>query len=166
MEGYLFTDPIQLLGFSFIIVAAVIQLILALKVYRDYFLYKSKPTLAFSLTFFAWSFALIFLALERVSLSFFQDTFFGYPFTRIAVVFSILAILFLDLFAFYATFPKQVKKLIIPLIILAFIYLFGIFYSQIKHTDPDWEAVFPPYMDIIMFATVLPLFLIPIITLV
>jgi len=79
MAGNVFTDPIQLFGFSFIIITMVILLILALKVYRDYFIYKSKPTLAFSITFFSWSFALAFLALERVALSVFNDTDLGFP---------------------------------------------------------------------------------------
>ena len=55
MAGNFFTDPIQLFGFTFIIVTMSIQLILALKVYRDYLMNRLKPTLAFSLTFTAFS---------------------------------------------------------------------------------------------------------------
>jgi len=81
------------------------------------------------------------------------------------VVSSALAILFLDLFAFYATFPNQVKKLMIPSMILVFIYLFGVFFSKIN-IGPDSEIIFESFVDIVMLITVLPLFLIPIITLV
>jgi len=46
MAGNIFSDPIQLFGFTFIILTMLIQLILALKVYRDYQINRSKPTLA------------------------------------------------------------------------------------------------------------------------
>jgi hypothetical protein len=69
MAGNIFSDPIQLFGFCFIIITMLIFLILALKVYRDYLINRSKPTLAFSLTFASWGLALIFLGLERFALS-------------------------------------------------------------------------------------------------
>jgi len=165
MAGNVFTDPLQLFGFSFVIATALLQLILAPKEYRVYLMNRSKPTLAISLTFFEWGFALIFLALERLVLTVFGDTNLGYPCAYIAIVFSALAIIFLNLFAFYATFPNQVKKLIIPSIFLSIIYLIGVFLSSIA-TGPDMEIVFQPYLDIVMLFTVLPLFLIPIIILV
>jgi len=168
MAGDLFTDPVQLFGFSFIIITMIIQLMLALKVYRNYLMNRSKPTLSFSLTFCSWGLALMFLALERVALSEVGIRDFGITVAYVALVFSAIAVVFLDLFAFYATFPNSVKKLIVIPIILIIIYLFGVFYSinQVKISlPPSSEIIFPPYVDIFMFFTIVPLFFIPIIIL-
>jgi hypothetical protein len=172
MAGNIFTDPIQLFGFTFIIITMLIQLILALKVYRDYLMNRSKPTLAFSLTFAAWGFALIFLGLERFTLTVFAGNGFwhliGISFAYIALVCSALALVFLDLFAFYATFPNQAKRLILISISLASIYLAGLFFAvgEVTTPGPDFELIYPPYIESIMIVTVLPLFVIPIIILI
>ncbi|MDD1779096.1 MAG: hypothetical protein LUQ65_13095 [Candidatus Helarchaeota archaeon] len=171
MAGTLFTDPVQLFGFIFIIITMLIYLILALKVYRDYLMNRSKPTLAFSLTFGAWGVALLFLGLERVALSELSEYLGiipGLTFAYIALVFSSLALVFIDLFAFYATFANQAKRLIIISISLSIIYLGGMFSAAglIGGLGPGSEIVFPSYTNIIMLLTVLPLFFIPIITLI
>ena len=123
------------------------------------------------MTFASWGFALIFLGLERFALTVFVDDVFWHPlgiiFAYIALVFSTLALVFLDLFSFYATFPNQVKRLIIISISLSAIYLAGLFSAvwMVETPGPGHEIIFPPYIDIIMLLTVLPLFVIPIIIL-
>ncbi len=166
MAGNIINDPIQLFGFTFIIITLIIQLVLALKTYRNYMTNKSKPILSFSLTFCSWGLALLFLALERVALSILGNIVFGITVAYIALFFSALAVLFLDLFAFYASFQNYVKKLIVIPIILTIIYLFGVFYSTEGVAIFETEIVFPEYVNTIMLFTIVPLFFIPIITLI
>ncbi|NVM30261.1 MAG: hypothetical protein HWN65_15560 [Candidatus Helarchaeota archaeon] len=163
MIGYLFSDPVQILGFCFIILTFIVQFLLGQKLYRDYLGNKSRTTLMFSLTFLFWGSALFFLALERLLISGIEDDPTVILFAYIAVIFSVVAILFMDLFASHLTFPKHVKKLMFIPIVLSIIFLtLLLIFTETHLYAPFYEIEFPHTVRTAMLFTIFPLYLFPI----
>ena len=159
--GDLISEPIQLLGLGFILLTFVTQMVLGVKLYRTYRENKSRTTLTFSLTFISWGLALIFLTLERILITEIGLDDPGIVFAYAALISSIFAVLALDTFASYATFPKHVKKLMIIPVILAIWFLITIFWDE-RATVLSMEIEFQPLTRITMFFTLVPLFIYPI----
>lgn len=159
----LFNDPIQVLGLVFILITFSTQMILGIKLYRDYLQTKSTTLRAFSLTFISWGLSLLFLTLERISLFEIENVTLGLVFAYIALIISVFAILTLDIFASYATFPQHVKKLMVVSLILAIIFLFILSLGGIAEALPPlYEVTFPAIVRTAMLYTLVPLFIYPV----
>ncbi len=165
-------DALQLVGLIFIFITMSLLFYLAQKVYHQYRRNKSKATLAFCLTFISWGSALLFLGLERIFLLLYSIdntnslyNLMGISSAILALIFSIGAVLILDLFASIIAFPKHLKKLIIVPIVLALIFLIGLLITDNVQVDAYFEITFPHYVRTSMLFTIFPIFLFPLMVL-
>jgi len=157
------TDPLELLGFILIICTMTILFILALKTYINYSRTKLKPTLAISLTFLLWGFAMFFLFIERTFPFFSINPISGAYTSYLALILSVFGLVCLNLFASYITYPHRRKILKLLSIILSVIFLIVAIYSfRDIELIPPTEIQFPHYFNYFISFIVLPLFVIPI----
>jgi len=111
-------DAVQLISVIELFVAASISIILGISIIK---MYRNKPdrsTLIFLVDFILIGCALAFVAVDRILLSVFGDVSSGLLFHNLAVYISLGVILLLDIFAFQMTYPKQVSKLTIIMVLL------------------------------------------------
>jgi len=143
-------DPMQWIGAGALFITGVLCFLIFAKIYRpDFLRSKSKLRLSFALFYLSAGISAFFLALERFSLIA-QNANLGIVFKYICMIWGTIAVLGWNLFAIYACFPHQIKKLGIPAIILNTIAIVtAISTFNWIQVDASYEIVFPFYYTVI-----------------
>lgn len=160
----LLQDPMELFGFGLIIIAMIFVVILTNKLFKSYKETKLPATLYWALGFAFLLAAVITLIIEKFSYSALGITSVGDISAIIALITSGAAIVCFDIFSFHTTYPEHVKVLTSVVSVGAIIYL-GTLVSSIIIGYPfadvmDYELVYTPIADIIVYCTLLPIILI------
>ncbi|MHA1378357.1 MAG: hypothetical protein ACTSRG_08235 [Candidatus Helarchaeota archaeon] len=165
IAGYsVLKNPWELIGLGIILVAMIIVAFLAQQMFKNYKETKMIATLYWALAFFFLLVAVVFLIIEKVSYSTLGNADLGDLMAILALITSGAAIVFFDIFSFHTTYPERVKVLTSFVSILATIYVGSLVYAIISGYPladvKAYELVYNPFIDIIVYCTLLPIILI------
>ncbi len=165
LAGYsVLKNPLELFGLGLILIAIILVTILAYQLSVNYKKTRMVATLYWALAFIFLLIAVISLIIEKVSYSTLGNRALGDITAIIALIFSGAAIVCFDIFSFHTTYPDKVAILTVFVSIITAIYVGVLVYSIIlgyPYADVvNYELVYQPTTDIIVYCTLTPISLI------
>lgn len=139
-----------------------LQLLLGGLIFKNYLRSKAKTSLNISICLLFWGSALFCLALERIYLDIVPNPYFGLGTSVLALILSVIGIIFLNIFSFHIVFPEKASKIRIIPVVLS-LPLFMVILISIKDISiiPPTEVLFPVYVDLFLMLIGLSLFFLP-----
>ena len=156
------TDPILMGGTLIFAVCTVLFIVLGIQILKKYQENKNNTSLIFGLNFIFTACALGLIAANRVLLNLLPDPLLGIIFHNGAIIFSLIIVVLLDIFAFLMTYPDYVKKLSILVSIIMGILLVILLLNQPTLNPIGMELVYAEPIIYIALGCLLPPILIPI----
>lgn len=159
------------IGYGFALVMMGISFLIGVILLKGYRENKSRRLLFLTLGFFSLSVACFWLFMEKFflyALVSLQNPFLGIIAQLLGLYFNSIGMIFLGAFVYEATFPKHLKKLIIPGLILVLIYSIAatidFFPFENGNVDPNtYEIIFSTPATAIFLAIFIPTAQIPVI---
>ncbi|MHA1301452.1 MAG: hypothetical protein ACTSO9_18680 [Candidatus Helarchaeota archaeon] len=164
--GYSILDnPMEVIGLGILMVMLVFVSILSVKLYKSYKETKMLSTLYFFLAFFFFIIAAFFLILEKFSYSTLGNVTLGDIGGVIALNFSGVAIICMNLFAINNTYPERIKIYGTIISVVTEIYTWVLCWAIL--TGPpikdiiNYEIIYGEiWIDILIYVTAIPVLLI------
>lgn len=163
--GYsILKNPMELIGFGIIIIVIGLIIFILNYLIKSYKETKMGTTLLWILGFSFLLVGIIFLILDKFSYSTLGNAPFGDLMAILAIITSGIGIVFFDVFAFHITYPEREKILTLLFSILAAIYIVTLCSAIIAGPPTadvvNYELVYIPIVNIIVYITLLPIMLI------
>jgi len=156
------TDPILMGGTLIFIVCTILFIVLGVQILKKYNENKNNTSLIFGLNFIFTACALGLIAANRVLLNVLPDPLLGIIFHNGAIIFSLIIVVLLDIFAFLMTYPDYVNRLSILVSIVMGVLLVILLINQPTLAPVGNELIYSDTVIIIVLACLLPPILIPI----
>ena len=163
--GYsILKNPIEIIGYGILIGTVIFGIMSAIKLLQNYIETKRIPTFWFFLSYLFFIIGGIFLTFEKICFSTLGLPELGFLMAMIAIGIDGFAIVFGIRFIILSTYPERSKITTLFTVILTTIFVGVIYFAMIVGPPvaniENFEIVYIPIINIIIYATLIPLLLI------